>query len=260
MYFASIICLHYLAQSCVCFSVYPASVQCKDFRDRFPIEIAVAHRCSNKIIDYLFCAYPEAVLGRWRDEGQETNLSRLDCRLLQHEVIRSHIRLIIQDMSGNKHSAMGRSESSKQRQMSNTQDSFLTSGAYDFGLLLEQVPNKKRQVQYDSNECTLYKLIETQDWPRVDKFLLSEDITKQVSTWVYRQSKKSSWSILPLHAAVAARAPYLTIGRLIERESIHLFPVPYCHLCLNPKIVVNLTHDHVRFVFFPRLSWLCAMS
>jgi hypothetical protein len=202
-------------------------VQCKDFRDRFPVEIAVTHRCSNKIVDYLFGAYPEAVLGRWRDEGQETNLSRLDCQLLQHEVIRAHIRLIIHGVVDYKHAAAGLRESSRQAQTSKTQhDSMLADG---YGLLLQQVTNEKRQVEYDSNKCTqLYKLIETRDWPRVDKFLLSEGISRQVSTWVYRQvpeNSSSNWSILPLHAAVAARAPYVTVGRLIEREFHHLFLV-----------------------------------
>jgi hypothetical protein len=115
-------------------------------------------------------------------------------------------------------------------------------------LLPFKTPHKQRQVDYDDDCTTLYKKVENKDWYAVDMFLenggywpgslLKDKMTpgEQCSTWVTRYEYEKNclsilphfltlpdptsvlWSTLPLHLAVALKAPFITVGRLVERE------------------------------------------
>ena len=193
-------------------SLYPESVRLRDFRGRLPVEVSVQQLCADDVVEYLFCAYPDAVLNKWFEHGRfsTSTLTRLDCQMLTHEVIQSYIRVLVQEESS-VYSVADDSEPGaslttipleREDSTLTATESLLASASAEGVSLILQRNQGKRQVAHDGNECPpLYKLIEARSWPLVDKLLKSEDVdlTPQVRTWIYRrgEAESDSWSLLP---------------------------------------------------------------
>jgi ankyrin repeat protein len=66
--------------------LYPDSVKCTDDQNMLPLHIAMRHGSSNRVVDFLFCAFPEALNAKGKND-----LTPLDCAIQGKDVVRARI-------------------------------------------------------------------------------------------------------------------------------------------------------------------------
>lgn len=68
------------------------ALRCPDSQGLLPINLAIRNGCSDEVIDYLFCAYPNAVFIMSDDGKTSKDISPSGVEVLAHDTIRARIR------------------------------------------------------------------------------------------------------------------------------------------------------------------------
>jgi hypothetical protein len=83
---------HTFVPSSFFLSDYPMALKCPDSQGLLPINLAIRNGCSDEVLDYLFCAYPNAVFIMLADGKISKDISPLGVEVLAHDTIRARIR------------------------------------------------------------------------------------------------------------------------------------------------------------------------